>query len=306
MEKIVWVDCDELAYKLSTKAETKYVTYNGQMFKNMTAAKAVIDDFDPTMLQYHSDAVIDWRDKVEQSLDWYMGGLGYWCKGYKPIMVLGEGSFRHDIAKLQPYKGARDDGDRPQMLADVRNMLRSKFEYVDSLFKYESDDVMVINCLEHGGVISATDKDLFTTPCLVTALQNAHKPIDCNVFGGLRLNAAGNVKGIGRKFAYFQTLFGDVSDCYRPFIHSKTVKKYGEKKVKADIDKLTTDKQCVDFIVQKYQQAYPEPFTFTDHDGVMQTFTWQDALQEILHCCYMRRFYGDSMDIERFMEKGFV
>lgn len=305
MGKVVWIDGDEIAFKLATKAENKFVTYDGRMFKTVTAAKAVVDDFDPSLLQYHVEGIVDWKNKVADSLQWYMNGLKYWC-GNEPVMVFGENSFRKEIAKMQLYKNSRNNTERPQVLSDVRDMLRGEFEFVDALFNYEGDDALVINCLEYGGVISSSDKDLFTVPCRVTALQNPSKPIDCNVFGGLRLNAAGNVKGIGRKFAYFQVLFGDVSDCYRPFIHSKTVSKYGEKKAKADLDKLTTDKQCVDFIVQKYQQAYPEPFKFTDHDGVLQTFTWQLALQEILHCCYMRRFYGDSMSIERFMEGGFV
>lgn len=305
MGKLVWIDGDEIAFKLATKAENKFVTYDGRMFKTVTAAKAVVDDFDPSLLQYHVEGVVDWKDKVADSLQWYMNGLKYWC-GDDPVMVFGENSFRKEIAKMSLYKGSRNNTERPQVLSDVRDMLRGEFESVDALFGYEGDDALVINCLEYGGVIVSSDKDLFTVPCRVTTLQNPSKPIDCNVFGGLRLNAAGNVKGIGRKFAYFQVLFGDVSDCYRPFIHSKTVSKYGEKKAKADLDKLTTDKQCVDFIVQKYQQAYPEPFTFTDHDGVLQTFTWQMALQEILHCCYMRRFYGDELSLDRFMEGGFV
>ena len=305
MGKIVWIDGDEIAYKLATKAENKFVTYDGRMFKTVTAAKAVVDDFDPSLLQYHVEGVVDWKNKVADSLQWYMNGLKYWC-GDDPVMVFGENSFRKEIAKMQLYKSSRNNTERPQVLSDVRDMLRGEFESVDALFAYEGDDALVINCLEYGGVISSSDKDLFTVPCRVTTLQNPSRPVDCNVFGGLRLNAAGSVKGIGRKFAYFQTLFGDVSDCYRPFIHSTTVKKYGEKRVKADLDELTTDKQCVDFIVQKYQQAYPEPFTFTDHDGVLQTFTWQMALQEILHCCYMRRFYGDELSLDRFMEKGFV
>ena len=305
MGKVVWIDGDEIAFKLATKAEHKFVTYDGRMFKTVTAAKVVVDDFDPSLLQYHVEGIVDWRDKIADSLQWYMNGLKYWC-GDKHVMVFGENSFRKEIAKMQLYKNSRNNTERPQVLSDVRDMLRGEFESVDALFAYEGDDALVINCLEYGGVIASSDKDLFTVPCRVTTLQNPSKPIDCNVFGGLRLNASGSVKGIGRKFAYFQVLFGDVSDCYRPFIHSKSVKRYGEKGIKADLDKLTTDKQCVDFIVQKYQQAYPEPFTFTDHDGVLQTFTWQTALQEILHCCYMRRFYGDEMGLDRFMEKGFV
>jgi hypothetical protein len=155
-------------------------------------------------------------------------------------------------------------------------------------------------------VIASSDKDIFTTPCKVMSLDSPKKPVDCNVFGGLHLNDKGKVKGIGRKYFYFQLLYGDDSDCYRPFVQSTTVKKYGEKGVFADLVGLNTDKECVDFILSKYQKAYPKPFTFTDWEGIKRTYTWQDVLQEIMDMAYMRRFYGDNLTVERFIKSGGV
>jgi hypothetical protein len=205
---------------------------------------------------------------------------------------------------MQEYKGARKSTRRPALLGEIKQWLKSGCPFVDAKDDFESDDQLVISCLEHGGVVVSSDKDLFTTPCFVMPLDNPKKPVNCETLGGLHLNDKGKVKGYGRKYFYFQLLYGDDSDCYRPFTQSKTVKKYGEKGVFADLVNLKTDQACVNFVLSKYQQAYPEPFTFTDWQGVVQMYSWKDALQEILHCAYMRRFYGDLMSLDRFIESG--
>lgn len=302
----VWIDADELSYKLAAGCETTYVKYNGQVFKNKTFAKASVEDYDESLLSYHFNVADDWEAKAQSNLDWKMNGIKYWVKDMKPVFVFGEKSFRHEIARMQEYKGSRKSTRRPALLGEVKQWLKSNYLFVDARDDYEGDDALAISCLEDGGVICSSDKDLFTTPCLVMPLDNPKKPVNCNVFGGLHLNAKGKVKGYGRKYFYFQLLYGDDSDCYRPFVRSKTVKLYGEKGVFADLVDLKTDQACVDFILSKYQQAYPEPFAFTDWQGVVQTYTWQGALQEILHCAYMRRFYGDTMILDRFIQSGGV
>lgn len=302
----VFIDGDEIAYKLAAGCETVYVKYDGQVFKNKTFAKANVNSYDESLLTSHFDVADDWEAKAQTNLDFKMKGIKYWLKDMKPTLVFGEKSFRREIARMQEYKGKRKDQRRPELLGVMRNWLRDKYPSVDAREDYESDDALAISCLEDGGVICSSDKDLFTTPCLVMPLDNPKKPVNCNVFGGLHLNAKGKVKGYGRKYFYFQLLYGDDSDCYRPFIHSKVVKKYGEKGVFADLVDLKTDQACVDFILSKYQKAYLEPFTFTDWQGLLQTYTWQDALQEVLHCAYMRRFYGDNMTVDRFIKSGGV
>jgi hypothetical protein len=302
----VWLDADEMAYKLAAGCETTYVKYDGQVFKNKTFAKANVEGYDESLLSYHFNVADDWEAKAQSNLDWKMKGIKYWLKDMKPTMVFGDRSFRHEIARMQEYKGKRKEQRRPELLGAMRDWLRDKYPSVDAREDYEGDDQLVISCLEHGGVVVSSDKDIFTTPCKVMSLDNPKKPVDCNVFGGLHLNDKGKVKGIGRKYFYFQLLYGDDSDCYRPFVHSKVVTKYGEKGVFADLVDFQTDQACVDFILSKYQKAYPDRFSFVDWEGITQVYNWQDVLQEVLHCAYMRRFYGDTMILDRFIQSGGV
>jgi hypothetical protein len=302
----VWMDADEMAYKLAAACETVYVKYDGQVFKNKTFAKANVDDYDESLLTSHFDVVDDWEAKAQTNLDWKMKGIKYWVKDMKPTLVFGDKSFRHEIARMQEYKGARKSTRRPALLGEVKQWLKSNYLFVDARDDYEGDDALVISCLEHGGVIVSSDKDLFTTPCLVMPLDNPKRPVDCNSLGGLHINASGTVKGFGRKLFYFQLLFGDMSDCYRPFVHSATLKKYGQVGVFKDLSSLNTDQACVDLILKKYQKAYSEPFSFVDWEGVSQTYNWEDVLRETLDMAYMRRFYGDRMTVDRFIKSGGV
>jgi len=81
------------------------------------------------------------------------------------LYLSGGKNFRYDIAKTRPYKGNRDDSQRPTHEEAIRTYLKSKWNTVvtDGI---EADDALGIAMSKYGadGVICSVDKDLDMIP----------------------------------------------------------------------------------------------------------------------------------------------
>lgn len=300
------IDGDLLAFKLAASLELKWVEYNGEVFKTTTLAKkeCVLNgvEYDESLLVKKSSIVDDWENELSTNYDWKMKGLKYWVRPTSIELVLGVGdSFRCDIAKMQKYKGSRDNADRPTMLGAVRGWLAHKHKTHYSTDGDEGDDLLVRMAVNDTGfVIASSDKDFWGCPVKVVNLDNPTRPENADQFGKL-FRSGVSVKGIGRIFFYHQLLFGDGADDYKPFIYSNTVRKFGEISVMNLLTQFDNDQDCVDAVVEKYKEAYPDPFDFKCPNGVLTTYTWKDALQEIIDCAYMRRSQNDRLTVDQFM-----
>lgn len=299
------LDGDLLAYRLAASLETKWVNYEGVVFKTATLAKAWCVDndktYNPLLLTKHSSVDDEWQVDAKSHLDWRSNSWKYWAKPTDIQMVLGVGdSFRLDVARMMEYKGNRD-GNKPKLLNQVRQWLSEQYNTHYSYNGEEGDDLLVKMAIANKYTIVSADKDFWGCPVNVLHLDAVAKPVNCNVFGSIYSTSTG-VKGVGRKFFYHQLLFGDTSDNYKPFKLSTTVSKFGEKSVLKYLADCDDDQKCVDAIVAKYKEAYPTQFTFTDWQGIEQTYTWEDCLQEIIDCVYMRRFDGDRLTLDSFLK----
>jgi hypothetical protein len=114
-------------------------------------------------------------------------------------------------------------------------------------------------------------------------------------FGELHETAKG-VKGNGRLFLYFQWLAGDGADNYKPSKLSK--KRFGDKSAYKLLDGLTTDKECLQAVVDQYKEWYPEPVEYTTWDGKEITKDWLELMQEYFLMCHMMRWEDDEPDVE--------
>jgi len=308
--KIAYIDGDLLAFRIAASLETKYLVFDvdgtNKPFKNITAFRKWCEVSGLDATAYTHEVVVDWPENWEKQaqdvLDWKQRGWQFKLKGYTYVLVLGEGeSFRVERSKMCLYKGNRKTEDKPKNLGLIREWLSTKFTTRWSAGGDEADDLLVM-LAQNGGVIITADKDMWGCRCRVMQLDDPKRVDNADCFGELYLTQQG-VKGLGRKFFYFQLLFGDISDNYRPFILSTTVKKYGEKKVYDDLAPLKTDKECWQFIIDKYKEAYPRGILFQSWDGGVYTYTWQDALQEIIDCAYMRHVPNDRMLVGDMLQK---
>lgn len=308
--KIAYIDGDLLAFRIAASLETKYLLFDvdgtKKTFKNITAFRKWCEVSGLDATAYTHEVVVDWPDDWEKQaqdvLDWKQRGWQFKLKGYTYVLVLGEGeSFRVERSKMCLYKGNRKTEDKPKNLGLIRKWLSTKFTTVIATDGEESDDRLVI-LAQDGGVVISADKDFWTCRCRVMQLDDPKRIDNADCFGELYLTQQG-VKGLGRKFFYFQLLFGDISDNYRPFILSTTVKKYGEKKVYADLSPLKTDKECWQFIIDKYKEAYPKGFLFQSWDGKEYLYDHTSALQEIIDMAYMRHKPNDRLLLKDVVER---
>ena len=128
------------------------------------------------------------------------------------------------------------------------------------------------------------------------------EPIFIHGLGVLKLDGS-KVVGIGRKFKYFQLLFGDSVDNYKPTKIPGVNIKYGEKTILKDFENLHTDYDFWSFIVSKYRQWMPEPVMYKAWDGSEVTDTWLSWLQKHLTMQHMRRFPGDEPKVVDILKK---
>lgn len=289
------IDGDLIAFKIAASLETRSVQYKGKVFANVTKCKEWLSLKDEPFfidelqrhVEYNEDELSELPERLNKRSEWWDKRFGH----PKKIVVLGEGeSFRTRLCKMNNYKGSRATQQRPVLLSKVRGIIANHFDSVLVNDGREGDDALVQIALRDrvGSIILSDDKDFFGCPTLNARVEGG-LVVNGKQLGELDRQPSG-VKGYGRKFFYFQLLYGDPVDEYRPFKHSKHLKLYGDVGVYKDLSPIKTDRECIDFVVEKYQKAYPEPITLPC--GTI--YTWRDALQEILHCAYMLRHEDDK------------
>lgn len=230
--------------------------------------------------------------------------------------------FRHDVAKIRPYKGGRTSL-KPVNLQLIEEMLLERFNGKIATDNLEADDWLSIDSYtawkdwvktKHQKdrlIVVTEDKDALQ--CGGSHLFNPTKmtlPFTIkNELGEVSLREdtkAKTLTGWGRKFLYAQMLLGDSVDCYSPtFLVGKDnpYKRFGDVSCFNLLNKLNTDEDCLKAIVEQYKLWYPTPVTFASHDGEEYTYSWLSVADEIWHLARMKRYVEDDVSFSDVLSK---
>ena len=243
------------------------------------------------------------------------------CQASEYTIYLDEGeTFRDRLATMMEYKGNRRDLIKPQNLAAVKEylVLHERAKVVNEL---EADDYVNFGQFEgwhrtksgeqHTIIAVTFDKDAMSNPGWVYDYRKnddgqpiMEKPTFIDSLGELHwLTKQKEVKGWGRKYFYFQLLYGDDSDNYKANKLAGT--RFGKKSAYDVLAELTTDKDCLQAVVNHYKEWYgkEEKFKYTSWDGKPMEKTWLELLTEIWYLAYMRRHPTDVPNVEQILKR---
>lgn len=217
------------------------------------------------------------------------------------------------------YKGKRDDVPRPIQLKELRQWMCDELGAI-VVNGQEVDDRGSIRAYEGWKaaagredapkIIQVTeDKDALQCSGWLLNPAKMSKPVLIQGFGELHRDGKG-IKGTGRLWLYFQSVYGDKVDCYHGSDLWKiegdrqgVARQYGEVAAFNLLSDCTTDKEALTAVYKQYLEWYPEPVTYTAHDGVIHTKTALQIMDMYVECAFMRRWDNDKIDIESLLIK---
>lgn len=323
------IDIDCLLFKSACIAEQRSIkvlnkiTHEEYIFKNRTEFKGRGKDQNQgfiaqlnknrlspyTIDDFYIEDVVDLQP-IESSifvLDNLIKGICKTLDTTKYFAFTGTGlTFRHRIAKLQPYKGNREDFVKPQHLEALKEYVIHKHN-TELITEFEADDMCSVFTTEGYRKYKKTgnesdkviaicvDKDAKQVSGFLYNPDKHTKPMLIDGLGTIWLEGEGSKKqvdGHGRAFLYAQCSFGDKVDNYDPAARSSV--KHGMISGYRALEGCTTDKQYLQVLHDMYLKLYPEPVEFIDHNGDSQCFTYMDCFQEIF--TMSRMLTNDSLD----------
>lgn len=229
------------------------------------------------------------------------------CDEYH-IVMSGKDCFRLDLPLPTRYKASRGDVDRPVLLGDCREYLL-KHHNAEVSEDVEADDILVgymYQGYKDGEYIvqCSIDKDATHGPGWLFNWTTMEEPEFIDGYGALELIEKGSsktVKGKGRSFLWYQILYGDVADSFKPCELAKV--KFGEIGAYKLLGKCKTDTEALQVVVNQYKLWYPEPVTYKAWNGEVHTKNWLEIMQMYTDCAFMRRFEGDKLDMKKLLDK---
>lgn len=228
------------------------------------------------------------------------------CDSYH-IVISGPTNFRNDLPLPTKYKDSRKDTTKPIHLKACKEYLIAKHnaEVSDGV---EADDILVGYAVQgyknkEYVVQASLDKDAKHGPGWLFDWSNMDEPELIEGYGGLYISegASKTVKGTGRAFLWYQILFGDPVDAYKPCELAKV--KFGEMGAYKALSKATCDKEALEVLVAQYKKWYPEPVTYRAWDDSLHTKDWLEIMQMYADCAFMQRWEGDRLVMKDVLDK---
>lgn len=219
------------------------------------------------------------------------------------IYLSGKDNFRDVLPLPSKYKGKRT-GLRPVQLQDCRVHLAEKKGAI-VVDGREVDDMLAQRCHE------GTKQGIVTVACTIDGDQNGvegwaynwtkqNEPRLIKGLGEVVLVKDGkDFDGYGRKFYYAQWVLGDSTDCFKP--SEIAGKKFGVVAMHKLLANCATDRECVEAVYRQYQSWYPEPATYTDWTGAIQTKTCIEIMDMYAACAHMKRSENDVFDTQKLL-----
>lgn len=323
-KRILLIDGDIIAYLCAAAAEERSILVTHQptgitkSFKTRTAFKKVMKEKNKEITE---DYTIEDQQEAESPAFCFkvirqkIEKIVRETKADEfEVYAEDENNFRLDLplpsAKDVPakgrYKGQRETMIRPLLLSDAKDYLKRVYGSKKSS-GHETDDTLSIRGYEELAkgnipIVSTIDKDAYQGDKLSIYNFDDDKPkvVEVPELGSLRYKAP-TVKGDGLKFLCFQWLWGDSSDNYHGYQLANTV--FGAKSAYDLLVDVQSVKECLEIVIQKYKEWYPEPFEYTSWDEKVIKADWKFMLDLYFKCCWMKRRIDDPSDPKELFDK---
>lgn len=325
MAGVAVIDGDIVAYRCAAANETRSViavhndTADSVVFDTMTAFKewAGSEANEYTVSPHQEAGPIEHAYK---SIKTIIQNICTKAKCDEYIVVIsGDDNFRLTLPLPTRYKDSRKENVKPVQLRACK-MYLVQHHAAEVSKGVEADDVLV-SYMNRGYkdkdyvVQCSLDKDAKHGPGWLYDWTTMDEPELIEGFGELNLilketgkkKANGepavdkSVKGKGRVWLYYQMVFGDPVDCYKPCELAKA--KFGEIGAYDLLKNAKDDKEALEAVVAKYKLWYPKPVTYKDWEGNLQTKDWMEIMQMYTDCAFMRRWEGDRFDVKKGLDK---
>lgn len=216
---------------------------------------------------------------------------GCGVKDYVGVMD-GTGNFRRAAATILKYKDRPSNGAPVHHEALEEYLIANRKGYkVDHI---EADDELSI-LASSGEYIQATiDKDAAQTVGWWYNWDKMDEPIEVtDGCGRLAKNSKNKVTGVGFKFLMHQMLFGDSIDTIKP--RELCGVRFGETGSFNLLDPIESKADCLQAVLDKYMEWYPEPVTYPHCNGSGDiTKDYFEIASEMFTLLYMLRSRGDD------------
>ena len=174
-------------------------------------------------------------------------------------------------------------------------------EYKEPL---EADDWVNIECFKdiENSVAITNDKD--AGGCGIKTLDPTDKEgkiMDNSGFGKIWRDEKGDVRGYGRKFFYFQVMYGDPVDDYSSYLHSDTP--WGPVSAFNHLETADDDLECLYRLREGFKLLYPEPKEIVSWQGDPIIIDWFYVFNEMWQMARMLRTIDDVVDLRAVLEK---
>lgn len=316
-ETVLLIDGDILAFRMSAAADERNIlvkhnpTGKVKVFKHRTELKKRLTE--KGVIDQLNDYTVE-DQVIPGEISYCMFNIKNRIKKLKEfteadrteIYISGDVNFRKDLALPTRYKAVRDDLYRPTFLDDSKEYL-TKYHGAVKAWEIEADDILSVRAYEeidkgNRAIIASVDKDTFQAE-RVGFLDWTQENMETfwipnNPAGDIAHNGK-KVVGHGYKFLAYQWLVGDKVDGYKPTELSKL--SYGDKTAVAHLAPLKTQEEISNFIVQKYKEFYPEPFTYIAWNGQEIEATWETMADLYFKCAWMKRSWDDQSDFKELL-----
>lgn len=331
MTDILILDADSIAYKAAAANEARTIktrhkeTGIVESWANRTALRAYLKD------TLHTEDMYEIEDVQEaRHISYAKTLVNEMIKGYKgrtgihkaEIYISGDNNFRDKIplpmehtvlngryagSKIGgAYKGKRVDSIRPLQLKELRSWMQYELGAIP-VHGMEVDDMSSIRAYEgfkagHKIVQVTEDKDALGCTGWLWNPAKMARPELIKGFGELHITPKGDVKGTGRLWLYYQSLYGDAVDCYHGCSLAKIEAdkagnslQFGEKAAYNILKDCKNDAEAVQAIMNQYKMWYPAPVSYLAHCGGYYAKDAVEVWQMYLDCAHMRRWKDDRI-----------
>lgn len=220
------------------------------------------------------------------------------------LYIGGKDNFRDQLLLPKQYKANRADALRPLLLAEAREYAIKHLGaiVIDGM---EADDMLAVRAWDGAKskkrIIAVTnDKDQMGCTGWMFNPDKMEKPFFIAGLGKLYKDAKGKIRGFGRKWLYYQMIFGDPVDHYKPCELSGN--KFGEVGAFNLLNKCTTDAECLQAVWDLYASWHPEGAKYTAWNGTEMNLSTLEYIQLYFDVARMRRWEGDQVQIEEIFD----
>lgn len=230
------------------------------------------------------------------------------CDEYVGFIGKGD-SFRLERSTLMQYKGNREDALRPVLKDEITKYL-IKHQNAIQVEGLEADDWVIIEACKDpdNSIVISHDKDSLGCP---VKSYNPSKPElgvqDGRCFGEIYpiykdgTGTVKDIKGIGRKFFYYQVAYGDKVDNY--FANGATDREWGQVAAYNALKDTKNDLEALQALKEVYMSLYPQPKEITGWRGDKIVVDWQYVLNEIWDMARMMRSEDDFVKATDVLKK---